>query len=355
MHRRIRNTGGTEDGWSEDGDTSYANPFLHNLKPDDELDTATCVELARADAEEHREVRRVAGGLALKFGDVANILELSLGLASVCTCLASKAAEDVASFFFAANLYEPTRRLREEPTYGKKKQQWGNLEPDWEPPGECGNSSLVEIAAAKIKLSARDSRIDRIVEYSLFDPVCDNDTEDVQGELNSYELTTGGMLGSLGSPDGNDGVEHSSPPSVDETGEDHPGVVLSRSLKTGTNDGPTSSKSNRLDTSISITEGTTDKTAHESAEIINGDNAALKKGVINDWSAGYRISVAELHGVVIVVWRRVDTSHHTLIITEEEDGQGGDTVDGNEKASLLQFVDHIGSWNEIHCGFYRQR
>ena len=52
----VADTGGTEDGRGVDGDTSNTNPFLHDLEPDDELDTATGVEFARADTEEHGEV-----------------------------------------------------------------------------------------------------------------------------------------------------------------------------------------------------------------------------------------------------------------------------------------------------------
>jgi hypothetical protein len=62
--------------------------------------------------------------------------------------------------------------------------------------------------------------------------------------------------------------------------------------------------------------------------------------------------VTEFHGFFVVVWCGVDTAHHTLIITEEEDGQASNTIDGNEKATLLQLVDDIGSWDEIHGGEY---
>ncbi len=62
--------------------------------------------------------------------------------------------------------------------------------------------------------------------------------------------------------------------------------------------------------------------------------------------------MTEFHGFFVVVWCGVDTAHHTLIITEEEDGQASNTIDGNEKATLLQLVDDIGSWDEIHGGEY---
>ena len=42
--------------------------------------------------------------------------------------------------------------------------------------------------------------------YSLFDPISNNDTKDIEREFNGDELSTGRVLGSLGGPDWNDGV-----------------------------------------------------------------------------------------------------------------------------------------------------
>ena len=188
--------------------------------------------------------------------------------------------------------------------------------------------------------------------YLLFDPISDDDTKDVQGEFDGDKLSSGLVLGGLGSPDGYNSVEHSCTPSIDETGADHPRVVLSRSLKGSANDGPTSSESDGLDTPIAITEPTTHETTHERTEVVDGNDAALKKGVVDDGSPCYGIRVTELHGGVVVIHCTVDTTHHTLIITEEEDGETSDTVDGDEKLTLLQLVDHIGPGDDIHDGDY---
>lgn len=109
----------TEDGRGVDGDTSDTDPLLHDLKPDDKLDATTSVELAGSDTEQHGIVRLRLGGLAFKLSNVANILEFSLGSASVGTGLTTKAAKNVASFFFATDLGEPTWGLREEPDNGQ--------------------------------------------------------------------------------------------------------------------------------------------------------------------------------------------------------------------------------------------
>lgn len=103
----------------------------------------------------------------------------------------------------------------------------------------------------------------------LFDPVSDDNAENIQCKLDGDELTSGCMLSCFGGPNWNDGVENAGTPAVDETSADHPGGVHSSGLKRSADDSPSSSKSDRLDTAIAITEGTTDETAHEGTEIVD--------------------------------------------------------------------------------------
>ena len=58
--------------------------------------------------------------------------------------------------------------------------------------------------------------------------------------------------------------------------------------------------------------------------------------------------MTEFHGIVVVVDGVVDTAHHTLIITEEEDGQRRNAIDCNQKATLLQLVGDIHAPHTIH-------
>ena len=160
------------------------------------------------------------------------------------------------------------------------------------------------------------------------------------------------MLSGLGGPDWNNGVEHSCTPTIDETGANHPSVILSRSLKSSTDDGPTSSESDGLDTAITVTECTTDETTDEGTEVVDGNNATLEKGVIDHWSTRFGIRMTEFHGGVVVVNRTVNTTHHTLIISKEEDGETSNAIDGDEKATLLISVDHIIPRNDVHGGDY---
>lgn len=62
--------------------------------------------------------------------------------------------------------------------------------------------------------------------------------------------------------------------------------------------------------------------------------------------------MTEFHGFLVVIQRTIDATHHALIISEEEDGETSDTIDGCKKAALLKLVDHIGPGNDIHVGNY---
>lgn len=136
------------------------------------------------------------------------------------------------------------------------------------------------------------------------------------------------MLSSLGSPDGDDGVKDTSPPAVDETSEDHPGVVHGRGLESSTEDSPGSTESDCLNTSILVAEPAADQAAYQSADVVDGDYASLEQRVVNDRSPCLRVWMAEVHGFVVVILGAIDATHHTLVITEEEDGKRSDAVDG---------------------------
>ena len=188
--------------------------------------------------------------------------------------------------------------------------------------------------------------------YSLFDPIGNDYTKDVERKFDGNELSPGCVLSSLGGPDWNNGVEHSCTPSIDETSADHPDMVLSRGLESRSDDGPTSSETYGLDTAITVPEPTTNETTHKSTEIVDGDDATLKEGVVDDGGACVGIRMTKFHGCIVIVQGTINPSHHTLIITEEEDGETGNTVDGDEKATLLELVDHVGPGNDVHAGDY---
>ena len=193
----MADTSGTEDGRRKDGDTSNTNPFLHDLQPDDKLNAAAGVELARAPAEEHSDIRLTVSRLAFKLGDVADVLEFCLCFAEILTTFATQASEDVASLTFTSHLDEPTGGLGEEPDESEKGHKGSDLEANGESPREAGGTAFVEAAA-------------------VLDPVGDNDTEDVEGEFHGNKLSTRSVLRGLSSPDRNNGIEHTSAPTIDQ-------------------------------------------------------------------------------------------------------------------------------------------
>lgn len=77
-------------------------------------------------------------------------------------------------------------------------------------------------------------------------------------------------------------------------------------------------------------------------------DATLQQGVIDDDLLGFRVDMTILHPVDAVVDGNIHTPHHALVITEEEDGEASDTVDGDEELSLLVPVNNVMLGNEIH-------
>lgn len=222
------------------------------------------------------------------------------------------------------------------------------MESNGETPGERGRSVLIEAT-------------------SVFEPVGNNDTKDVQCEFNGDELTTRLVLGGFGGPDRHDSVEDTSTPSIDEASADHPGVVLCGTLKGGTDNGPARTESDGLDTAIAVTERAPNKTTDEGTEIVDRNlfqvsnklgglpstprmiyDASLEESVSDDRCTSDGVGMTEFHDLVIVIGGVIDTSHHTLIITEEEDTETSHAVDGDQQTPLLEPVDNIGFWNDIH-------
>ena len=144
---------------------------------------------------------------------------------------------------------------------------------------------------------------------------------------------------------------------------DHPVVILSRALKGGSNDRPDRSECNGLDTAKLITKPASNETADEGTQVINGNlanqqlyqnishwktyDATLQKSVL-DVGTTIVFSNAQLHGILVIIGGIVHATHHTLVITEEEDGKTSDTVDQNQKTTLLILVHHIVFADGIH-------
>ncbi len=75
--------GDAEDGGRVDGDTGDADPLLQDLQPNDELHTSACMQVSRADAEQHVNIRVLLRLLGLEFYDLADVLVLSFSTRAV--------------------------------------------------------------------------------------------------------------------------------------------------------------------------------------------------------------------------------------------------------------------------------
>jgi len=290
-----RETGDGVNLWLVDCDAGDSNPLLHDLKPDHQLHATSGVELAGTDTEKHVEIRVVLGSLPLELGDVADVLKLSLGLTHVCTSLTTKSTQDIARFFLTPDLGKPTWRFREEPDDAEEEEKRYDLECDGEPPNKAGCSVPVEGAAAVDRSALNETKMRE--GNVLFQPVSHDNTKDVEGELDGNELTTRLVLRGLGRPDGNNGVQDTGAPSVDQTcwkdvqsayhrslpaqdekrTENHPDVILSGGLETCAENSPGSAKGNRLDPTIAIAKPSTNETADEGTEVVDRDLRPVRK------------------------------------------------------------------------------
>src|SRR5690242_3562045 len=169
------------------------------------------------------------------------------------------------------------------------KKHW-DLECNWEAPDERRCTIAVEAAG-------------------ILQPVRDDHAKDVQCELDSDKLASGGMLSCFGSPDRNDGIENAGSPSIYQASANHPFVIHSRALQACTNSCDGSSDEDGFNTSVAVADGSTDKAANQSSEIIDRHNTSLKQRIV-DHRLTVCAFVTEAHQSVVVV-RGIDTTHHT--------------------------------------------
>lgn len=124
-------------------------------------------------------------------------------------------------------------------------------------------------------------------------------------------------------------------------------MVHSRALQRGPEDGPHSADGDSLDAAELVADPAAEQAAAQGAQVVDRNDAALQERVGDDGLVGHRVDVAETHEVDVVLGV-VDAAHHALVIAEEEDGQGGDAVDGDEQLPLLEEVGDIEAGETLH-------
>lgn len=120
------------------------------------------------------------------------------------------------------------------------------MESDWKAPDEVGVDIIIKGG-------------------TVFDPVSDDNTENIEGELNGDELPAGCVAGGFGGPDRGDGVQDAGSDTVQDTGAKHPLGVLGRALESGSSDSPNGGYGDGLNTTISIAKPASEESAEEGA------------------------------------------------------------------------------------------
>ena len=83
--------------------------------------------------------------------------------------------------------------------------------------------------------------------------------------------------------------------------------------------------------------------------MVKTHNASLEQGLVgHDETLGF-VKVAEAHDLGIASIA-IHPTHHTLVITEEEDGETGDAVDENQQRPPLVAISYVPLGNTIHGG-----
>lgn len=80
-----------------------ANPFLHDLQPNDELYATASVQFAAADTKQHGKIGVRARRLALMDDAALDVLELCFGPDGIVSFATAQTAEDVSRFFVSSN------------------------------------------------------------------------------------------------------------------------------------------------------------------------------------------------------------------------------------------------------------
>ena len=201
------------------------------------------MQLARVPAEKHGQVAILGRSLPLQLDNVANILKFGFGRTVTFT---AKTAENKSSFLFPPDFDEPARGFGHGPNDDEEEDKGHDLESDGEAPDE-----------RRVYLPVKGS--------AVFNPVSDNDTEDVEGEFDGDKLAAGCVAGGFSGPDGGDGVKNACSDSVQNTGAEHPLGILSRTLESGADDSPYGGDRDGLDTAISIAKPSAEEGAKEGA------------------------------------------------------------------------------------------
>lgn len=120
-------------------------------------------------------------------------------------------------------------------------------------------------------------------------------------------------------------------------------MTLRRALQPRPQNPPGRTQRNRLDPAHPLPYPSPGQGAHQRPQVIHAHDAALQQTIRDDGRVGRsvnRLDVSDAHQFD-VIFRIVDAAHHALVVAEEEDGEPGYKVDGDEEGALLQGVRYV--------------
>ena len=77
-------------------------------------------------------------------------------------------------------------------------------------------------------------------------------------------------------------------------------------------------------------------------------DATLKQAVMDDDLSRTGRHRSEFHDFDGIIDGHINTAHHTLVVTEEEDSQAAHAIDGDEQGLLLIAMDDIEPGDLVH-------
>lgn len=87
-----------------DSDTSNTNPLLHDLEPDNQLNSTANVEFPGLVPEQHGKVRVAVRNGLLEFRNILNVAEFCVCPDRIFALVSAQAAKDIARFLLTTNL-----------------------------------------------------------------------------------------------------------------------------------------------------------------------------------------------------------------------------------------------------------
>lgn len=248
--------------------------------------------------ESHSDVARLLG--AVDADGLLDLVEFGLDFGRKLVIVGAEASQDREGFVAATGLEEPTGRFRHEEGGDGEADEGTASRVIWS--GACGEERRVEErdehklesdreAPADLGVASADegesvlcgcAHVSKTLEKNRggaghTEPVSDDDSGDVQRELEGDEETAGEVTGRLGGPHGHDRVEVARATAGYHPRYDHPLKVLRRGLQRGADENLRATDVDGLLASKLVADPAAEQAANKGAQVIRADDTPLEE------------------------------------------------------------------------------